>query len=301
MPDIRPKIQTTLLLLALFAVLLAPASPLAALTWHTDARQAEALAAEGDRLIVVDLYAEWCTWCKVLDEQVFSSKPFEAFARDFVLLRLDVDHDPAGGELQARHQVEALPTTLILTSRGALVGKVQGMAPTNQYIERMQHEIDVYRNLEKLFRAATASGQDAGGAGAADPRQVRALAQAFHERGDGERAAALYRRLETLDWQDSEGPAGLSLRLADALRLAGRYDQAAAEATEARTLAGRTQDERLLEAADLLAVRIATDEGDCAEEKAAIEHFLEQHPESRYTDQVWSHLAQIKNGLRNGC
>ena len=83
MPDIRPKIRTTLLLLSLFAVLLAPASPLAAMTWHTDAKQAEALAAEGDRLIVVDLYAEWCTWCKVLDEQVFSSKPFEAFAAYF--------------------------------------------------------------------------------------------------------------------------------------------------------------------------------------------------------------------------
>lgn len=38
-----------------------------------------------------------------------------------------------------------------------------------------------------------------------------------------------------------------------------------------------------------------------AEEKTAIEHFLEQHPESRYAEQVWSHLAQIKNGLRNGC
>lgn len=301
MPDIRPKIQTTLLFLSLFAVLLAPASPLAALTWHTDAKQAEALAAAGDRLIVVDLYADWCTWCKVLDEQVFSSEPFEAFVRDFVLLRLDVDHDPAGKELQARHRVEALPTMLLLTSKGVLAGKVQGMAPTNQYIERMQHEIDVYRHLEKLFRAATAAGQEGEAAGETDPRQVRALAQAFHERGDGERAAILYRRLEALDWQDSEGPAGLSLRLADALRLARRYDQAAAEAVEARALAGRQQDARLLEAADLLAVKIATDEGDCAEEKLAIEHFLEEHPDSPYSDQVWSHLAQIKNGLRNGC
>lgn len=279
------------LLIPLTIFLLSPL-PVTAAEWHRDLDTALAQAREADHYVIVDLFAEWCGWCHVLDEQVFSSEPFEKFARDFELARVDVDHDEMGPELQVRYEVDGLPTILVLTGDGVLVGKVKGMAPTLEYIGNIRREVTVYENLEKLYEKVDET---------TDPKRLRALAETFHRRHDGARAADLYQRLVDRGWEEPQGKAALPLRLADALRLTGDWDRALATAAQARRQAQRAQQEKFIEAADLLAIRIANDQGDCSRERSAMERFLEAHPESRHRASVRTSLSKIDNGLRTDC
>ncbi len=70
-------------------LLLPPAAE--AENWRTEIGPALAEAKAGNKLLLVDLYAEWCGWCKELERQVFSTKRFQDYTKQFVLLRVDTD------------------------------------------------------------------------------------------------------------------------------------------------------------------------------------------------------------------
>ena len=76
------------LLLALLALLLGfaarsttvGAAPPAAEGWLDDLAAARARAKSESKPILVDLWADWCTWCKRLERDVFSTPVFQQFA-----------------------------------------------------------------------------------------------------------------------------------------------------------------------------------------------------------------------------
>lgn len=273
--------------------------------WHTSLTPALDEAARDGKLVFVDLFADWCGWCRVLDRTVFSRPVFDQLARKMVLVRLDVEDGAEGSRTQALYEVTGLPTTLILEASGALVGQVTGVAEPAEYVRNIEHQIELHRRMVTLYRRVVASGGETASEDVA-PERVLALAESFHKRRDGARAAALYRLLEERGWSNPRGAALLPFRLADALRLKGRYAEAARSAARARELAveqGTGRDSAaLVEAIDLLGIQIAQEQGDCAERRQALQSFLRRHPESAYHRRVESSLSALETGTDGtGC
>src|SRR5262249_1498095 len=156
--------------------------------WLTSYDAAKKEAARSGRPILVDLYAAWCGWCKVLDTNVFPSARFQQFARDYVLLRLDTEDGGDGSALNARYDVESLPTTLVLDGNGVLQGKIDGYFPTDEYIGAIQSELKSFKEYVGRVESAAAG---------ADVNAQKAAAAEAHLRSDGPHAAALYRKLAT--------------------------------------------------------------------------------------------------------
>ena len=266
------------------ALLLTLAAPLAASEWQTRVAPAVAEAKASHKLLFVDLYAEWCGWCKQLEKDVYSTPRFREFARQFVLLRVDTEDRAEGTKLAGRFGAYDLPTTLILDAELTRVGKVIGFAPTEQYIAEIQRELEEYRDYQG--RLATASG-------ITDKNQLRDLAAEAHERQDGVHAAALLRR--TIDLEtDAQLRARMQYLLADSLRLAGAWKDSATELAAARSAATMLRDQDLVERVDLLAFSLAEDRGDCKQAIAALEDFLRVHPRSGYSGQAAQTLATLR-------
>lgn len=283
-------------------------------SWHSSLTTARAEAEREGKLVFVDLFADWCGWCRVLDRKVFSQPVFDDLARRMVLVRLDVEDGAEGSRTQARYGASGLPTTLILEASGALVGKITGVAEPAEYVGNIEHQIELHRGVVRLYERVVASGGASDGtrAGELPPIRVLSLAEAFHQRQDGARAAALYRLLEKRDWSNPRGEALVPFRLADALRMEGRYEEAARTAARARELAVRQrtaaagpserQTAALLEAIDLLEIQIASEHGDCAERREALQSFLRRHPDSSHHRRVESSLAALETGADGaGC
>ena len=111
----------------------------AAPTWVTDLPAAQVQAKKENKLVLINFTgSDWCGWCKRLQKEVFSTKEFEQYAKDNVLLvEIDFpDKKPQSQQLkatnealQAKFKAEGYPTIVVLNKEGKEVWRQGGYLP----------------------------------------------------------------------------------------------------------------------------------------------------------------------------
>ena len=91
--------------------------------WLTSLDEARAAAAKSNKLIFVDFMAEWCGPCKKMEKDLFPTDRFKALTKKVVLLKIDVDLQPA---VAKAYGIEAMPTQMVLNAKGEVVSKTVG-------------------------------------------------------------------------------------------------------------------------------------------------------------------------------
>lgn len=240
-------------------------------TWRNDVAGTFAAARAASKPVLVDLYADWCGWCKVMERRVFPDPVFRSFTAGFVLLRVDVEDRGDGGELAARYDAGTLPTLLLLEPSGALVGEVNGFVEAPELVQRLKAEQAIHARRLQAYEAVLKSD---------DVRRLEPMALDFYARNDGARAAALFERLLERSPPAGDRGAWSLYLLADSLRLARRFDAARAAAERARRGAETVADEELAERVALLPFWISRDAARCADASGVLSRFAAEHPRS---------------------
>ncbi|MEM7051819.1 MAG: thioredoxin family protein [Acidobacteriota bacterium] len=265
----------------------APEAPAVELRWFDRVEPALEEARASKRLVFVDLYADWCGWCKKLDDDVFSTPDFARLADRFVLLRVDVEDRGEGMRLQDRFRATSLPTALVIDPDQVLIGSVRGYFPASTFIRKIESEVIHYESfMDGYYRDVESQ----------DPQILRNLAEALRQRFDGARAADLYRRLLEHDKLALEGRPWLELLFADALRLAGDLDEA-----KKAIAAVSTEDPRLAEAVGVFRIRLANDQRDCAGADNAVASFATNYPTSRFLPEAKHTLKRLRSDQTADC
>ena len=99
-------------------------------------------AAAEDKLIVVDMTATWCYWCKVMDKKVFSKKKVgEYYNANFISTKLYDTHE-MGSKFASEYSVGGFPTLLFLNSEGKLVHKIEGaVVDVNDFLSESEKAV----------------------------------------------------------------------------------------------------------------------------------------------------------------
>jgi len=85
-------------------------------------------AAEQDKLVFIDFYADWCMPCKLMDEDVFTDKPIADFMNEnFINYKIDAEKGH-GPDLAQLYQIQAYPTLLFMDSKGKVLVRKIGAA-----------------------------------------------------------------------------------------------------------------------------------------------------------------------------
>ncbi|MEO7793478.1 MAG: thioredoxin family protein [Thermoanaerobaculia bacterium] len=275
----------------------ADSTPLPALmAWHDHADQAFAAARKSGKPVLVDLFAQWCGWCKTMEREVFNQPRFQTYAERFVLLRVDVEDGSAGTELQRQFRAGSLPTLLLLDPKQSLIGKIEGFMETERLIARLDRELSAYNAFLAAYDSALAS---------TDPALWKSRAQELHARGDGGRAATLFERLVREGKLSGDELGWIRLQLADAYRMDGRFADAKKTASELRRSlaagAGTPQGAGIAERVDLLLIFIAGGERDCTGAAGALADFERGHPRSPYLADARRAYSALKSDNAAQC
>ena len=75
-------------------------------------------ASDGNRVVVVDVYTDWCGWCKRMDQDIYGDPQVAALGREAVFLKLNAEDQSEGQRFAREHRVNGFPTTIIIDSSG---------------------------------------------------------------------------------------------------------------------------------------------------------------------------------------
>ena len=109
------------------------------LTWfEDDFAAASAEAAASGKLMLIDMYADWCPPCVTLGEEYFTSEEMRPVLSNFVLLRLDIDN-PAVASYAQQYNVSSIPCVVIAEADGKEIDRIVGTTSTiAEYITALE-------------------------------------------------------------------------------------------------------------------------------------------------------------------
>jgi thiol-disulfide isomerase/thioredoxin len=104
------------------------------------------IASKEKKLIFVDAYTDWCSWCKVMDNETFSDPEVAKFMNDkFVPVKYEMETG-FGAAMSAKYRVNAFPTFLIFTPDGKLVNRILGFLKSKEFLEKLAIALDPARH-----------------------------------------------------------------------------------------------------------------------------------------------------------
>ena len=109
-------------------------------TWNDGLKQAGA----AKRPVIVDVYTDWCGWCRRMDRDVYARREISDYLRQkFVTIRLNAEARDAAHyegreytsqDLAQRFRVSGYPTTIFLRSTGEHMANVPGYVPADRFL-----------------------------------------------------------------------------------------------------------------------------------------------------------------------
>jgi len=85
--------------------------------------------------VMIDLYTDWCGWCKKLDEDVYPTESVATLSKQFVCIKLNPEQDKKNGK---KFKVEGFPTIVFLNTKGAEINRIGGYLPAPKFAEEMK-------------------------------------------------------------------------------------------------------------------------------------------------------------------
>jgi thiol:disulfide interchange protein len=107
--------------------------------WQTDLDRALSMAKSNRSKVIVDVYTDWCGWCKKMDKDIYTHPKVVALSDSFVFLKLNAEDGSQGQRFSKSMNVKGFPTTIILDQEGRSVNLIRGFPRSiDQFIHTLE-------------------------------------------------------------------------------------------------------------------------------------------------------------------
>ena len=131
-----------MVLVIIFTSIISCNNASAEIKWEKDLATAKKKAKEKNVPIMIDVYTDWCTWCKELDKNTYSHKDVIDVAKKMVSIKLNPETSEEGAEIAQRYGVQGFPTILFISADGFILENVGGYVEGEKFVPYMKNAID---------------------------------------------------------------------------------------------------------------------------------------------------------------
>ena len=121
-----------------------------------------ALAAKEKKKAIIDFYASWCRWCKVMDRETFQNPEVAKYlSGHFVTIRIDAENKTDSIGYQGRRYtpaslarslgVQGYPSLAYLDEDGDLIALVPGYVPAEKFLPYLRYVQGNYYKRSMTF------------------------------------------------------------------------------------------------------------------------------------------------------
>jgi thioredoxin-related protein len=111
----------------------------AAVDWAQDYKSASARAAKEKKLLMVDLYADWCGPCRMLDRTTFSNADVQAaLSKDFVAVKVNIEASKENRDLAIKFDTQVIPHIVFFDSDGKKLSDILGYLPPDRFLDELR-------------------------------------------------------------------------------------------------------------------------------------------------------------------
>jgi len=102
------------------------------IAWQRDIQRAFDDARADDKLIIADVYTDWCGWCKKMDKTIYSDAMIVALSRQYTFVKVNAEDRGQGQSFAREMGVTGYPTTIVLDAQGRVLDKAVGYISSPQ-------------------------------------------------------------------------------------------------------------------------------------------------------------------------
>ncbi len=107
-------------------------------------------ASEENKLVFIDVYTDWCTYCHKLDKEVYTSESVITYFNDnFINLKFDAESE-FGYQLARNFGVDGYPTLLFVTTGREIFERIGGFVPAEALLAYGEQTLSNYTLLPAL-------------------------------------------------------------------------------------------------------------------------------------------------------
>ena len=104
--------------------------------WQRDLLRALEVAKADGKLVVADVYTDWCGWCKKMDKDIYSAPAIVALSRRQVFVKVNAEDRGQGQSFAQQMGVKGYPTTIVLDGQGRVLNVAEGyIASPRSFLE----------------------------------------------------------------------------------------------------------------------------------------------------------------------
>lgn len=123
----------------------------AEIKWEKDLATAIKKAKSKNLPIMIDIYTDWCSWCKELDKNTYANEKVIETAKKIVSVKLNPETSEEGEEIAKKYGVKGYPTILFINADGFVLENVGGYVEGEKFVPYMKNAIEKLSKINAIL------------------------------------------------------------------------------------------------------------------------------------------------------
>jgi thiol:disulfide interchange protein DsbD len=102
-------------------------------------------AVKNSKPVIIDVYADWCGPCKLMDKKVFTNPDLLKMSQNFVMTRIDITRKTEGqDDIKIRYSIEGAPTIMFFDNKGKELSqlRIESEVDADQFMTHMKKALE---------------------------------------------------------------------------------------------------------------------------------------------------------------